>query len=462
MQPLNHPPDHQYLPFQETGIREGISRKDILIADEMGLGKTIQAIGILNNIPWGRCLIVCPASLRLNWKHELFEWLVKDTCVISIPDKTLLYPFADVTIINYDKLLKFAPDLRKCHFDVIIYDESHYLKSPSAKRTKLCFGAKKVIWGDKRIFLTGTPILNRPIELFPLLKELGIMPNWKLFVYRYCDAKEKTIWTRNGKVTTLDTSGSSHESELQEILRDKIMIRRLKSEVLTELPAKIQQIIFLPENGGIADIKKERIEFAECLKNPNLPLAIMNLSELRQINALRKVKFAKEYIDNILEQTGKVVVFAWHKVVIEEIVNELAEYKPLKITGETSLPDRDKIVKEFQSGKSRVLVGNIKAAGVGLNLTAASNVVFIEMDWTPGNNTQAEDRIHRIGQNETCHIHYLVYEDTIDAFIAKKVAEKRKTIAKILDEKAEIEKENLDIEMSKSEVWQQVQKKVLI
>jgi len=463
MSPLTSPPDKQYLPFQEIGIREGISRQHILIADEMGLGKTVEAIGILNNTEWQSCLIVCPASLRLNWKHEIQEWLIRDNCIITIPDKLLIAPFSDITIINYDKLLKFSPQLRKLTFDVVIYDESHYLKSPKAKRTKLCFGKQKVVWGRKRIFLTGTPILNRPIELFPLLMELGVITNWKYFVNRFCDAKEKTVYTKNGKVKVLDISGSNHEAELQAILRDKIMIRRLKSEVLTELPAKIQQIIFLPENGGIVGIKKERLEFAETLKNPNLPLAIMNLSELRQSNALRKVKFAKEYIDNILECQQKVVVFAWHKVVVEELVDSLKEYHPVVITGETSEKNRDKAVTEFQNGKARVIIGNIKAMGTGLTLTVASDVIFIEMDWTPGNNNQAEDRVHRIGQNETCHIHYLVYEDTVDAFIAKKVADKRKVISKILDwqennqenNKEILENNNniLDIYLSENDKW---------
>jgi SWI/SNF-related matrix-associated actin-dependent regulator 1 of chromatin subfamily A len=215
------------------------------------------------------------------------------------------------------------------------------------------------------------------------------------------------------------------------------MIRRLKKDVLPQLPAKIQQIVLLPDDGNIKNVKREKLEFAALMKEPNLALAISNLSELRQENALKKIKFAKEYIDNILEQKAKVVVFAWHKVVIDELKEVLKSYDPLIITGATAGDKRQAIVEEFQTGSGRVIVGNIKAMGTGLTLHAASDVVFLEMDWTPGMNTQAEDRIHRIGQAETCHIHYLVYADSVDAFIAKKVVKKKDVIEKILDKKGD-------------------------
>jgi len=420
----------RYFPFQKAGIMHAAHRNDSLLADEMGLGKTIQAIGILNVSMWQRVLIVTPASLRVNWKAELEEWLdIKVS--IELPNKT--FKLGNITIINYAKLGKFADELSKTHFDYAIFDESHYLKSPKAKRTKLCFGAKKVIHADRRIFITGTPILNRPIEIFPLLRELGVEKNYKRFVYQFCDAKEKVVYTKQGRVNTLDVSGSSNEDKLQEILRSTIMIRRLKKDVLPQLPAKIQQIVLLPDDGNIKNVKREKLEFAALMKEPNLALAISNLSELRQENAIKKIKFAKEYIDNILEQKQKVVVFAWHKIVIDELKEVLNSYNPLVITGSTPGDKRQSIVDEFQTGSSRVIVGNIKAMGTGLTLHAASDVVFLEMDWTPGMNTQAEDRIHRIGQDQVCHIHYLVYADSVDAFIARKVVKKKVVIEKILD-----------------------------
>ena len=422
--------------FQSSGVLEMQSRftdyDNILLADEMGLGKTIQAIQAINECRPETALIVCPASLKLNWKTELEQWLDYQVSV-SIPKSPEKFNPDHINIINYASLKKFAAILKPIKFDLVIFDESHYLKSPKANRTKLCFGCKKVINSRKRIFLTGTPILNRPIELFPLLKDCGIETNWQRYVKTFCDAKERLVYTPKGRVNVLDISGSSNEEKLQKILRSTIMIRRLKKDVLTQLPEKIQQIVFLPENGSIANVKKERLEFAETLKNPNLALAISNLSEIRQENALRKIKFAKEYIDNLLEQKSKVVIFAWHKVVIDNLLEELKGYDPVSITGSTKLEDRQKAVDEFQNGKCRVIIGNIKAMGQGLTLHAAGDVVFLEMDWTPGNNTQAEDRIHRIGQTELCHIHYLVYAETVDAYIAKKVAGKKKVIEKILD-----------------------------
>jgi len=423
-------------PFQFAGAWETISRLDyfynVLIADEMGLGKTIQAIEVINITTPIFVLIVCPASLKLNWKSELEIWLQRKRPVTVLKNPDKMVP-QHINIINYASLKKFAAVLKSIKFDLVIFDESHYLKSPKAIRTKLCFGAKKVINSESRIFLTGTPILNRPVELFPLLKDCGIQTNWKSFTSHFCDAKEKIIYTPSGRQTVLDVSGSSHEDELQDILRATIMIRRLKKDVLTQLPEKIQQIVFLPENGSIANVKKERLEFAETLEQPNLALAISNLSEIRQENALRKVKFAKEYIDNLLEQKEKVVIFAWHTCVIDELMDVLKSYRPLSITGKTPMNLRKLYVDYFQDEGNRVIIGNIKAMGQGLTLHAASDVVFLEMDWTPGNNTQAEDRIHRIGQTELCHIHYLVYADTVDAFIAKKVVAKKKVIDKILD-----------------------------
>jgi len=423
-------------PFQFAGSWEAVSRLDyfnnVLIADEMGLGKTIQAIEVINITTPVFVLVVCPASLKLNWKSELEIWLrhKRPITVLKNPDKMI--PL-HINIINYASLKKFATVLKDIKFDLVIFDESHYLKSPKAIRTKLCFGAKKVINSKSRIFLTGTPILNRPVELFPLLKDCGIQTNWKSFTHNFCDAKEKVIYTPAGRQTIMDVSGSSNENELQDILRSTIMIRRLKKDVLPQLPEKIQQIVFLPENGSIANIKKERLSFAETLKQPNLALAISNLSEIRQENALRKIKFTKEYIDNLLEQKEKVVIFAWHTCVIDELMISLKSYSPLSITGNTPMNFRKLYVDYFQDKGNRVIIGNIKAMGQGLTLHAASDVVFLEMDWTPGNNTQAEDRIHRIGQTELCHIHYLVYADTVDAYIAKKVVEKKKVIDKILD-----------------------------
>ena len=423
-------PETEYLPFQKAAIVTARGRKNILIADEMGLGKTVEAIGILNDdININKVLIVCPASLKLNWKKELEAWLVGHHNIQIIDKKFIL---GDVSIINYAKLKKYAADLNKLDFDAVIFDESHYLKSAKAIRTKLCFGSRKVIHADRRIFLTGTPILNRPIELFPLLRECGVEKNWKRFVKTFCDAKEINVWHGYGqKTTVLDVSGSSNEGQLQKILRSTIMIRRIKTDVLPQLPKKIRQIVCLPENGSIKQVKKERMQFAEAMLQPNMALSISTLSEIRRENALKKIKFAKQYIDNLLEQKEKVVIFAWHLEVIEELRKALLDYNPLIITGKTSLENRDKAVEKFQNGDNKILLGNLKAAGTGLTLTAASDVVFLEMDWTPGINNQAEDRIHRIGQNEVCHIHYLVYDGTVDAYIAKKVSEKKKVIDSI-------------------------------
>ena len=253
---IPRPTGLEYLPFQKAGIAFAIKRKNTLIADQMGLGKTIQAIGCINADPEvSKVLIICPASLKLNWQRELEKWLVNREFSIEIisGSKNDQIQEANIYIINYD-ILKKHRWLKEQNLDILIVDEAHYLKNPKTQRSREIYGYKKnniePLRAKKKLLLTGTPIVNCPIELYPLISYLGFYMEFWTYAHHYCNAHRNDYgW---------DLSGASNLGELQEKLRTTVMIRRLKEDVLTELPPKIRQVIELPANGISSYIIKEQ------------------------------------------------------------------------------------------------------------------------------------------------------------------------------------------------------------
>ncbi len=477
-----------YLPFQRAGVAYVVAHPNCIVGDEMGLGKTIQAIGRINaDDSIRRVLVVCPASLRLNWMRELQKWCVRSLSV-GIANEEL--PKTDVVILGYEGLSKFKTELRTAPYDLLIADESHYLKNPEAQRTIYALGGKESkamasarfeqamgrkpekdevverieiapIQARYRLFLSGTPILNRPIELWPILRSLGVFKSWRQYVTRYCSGHQGRFgW---------DVSGASNLDELQDILRSKCMIRRLKSQVLTELPAKRRAVIELPVNGAAETVAKENaayeaseaaladlraaVEMAKASDNPNdyseavkrladaAQVSFTEMARVRHETSLAKVPAAVAFAVDVLEGgTQKLVVFAHHHDVIDGIMAGLKDYNPVCLTGEMAPEDRQESVDRFQNDPTvRVFVGSIRAAGVGLTLTASSHVLFCELDWTPGNITQAEDRCHRIGQHNSVLIQHLVLEGSLDAKMAKALVEKTAVIDQALDVEQPIE-----------------------
>lgn len=459
-----------YLPFQRGGIAYAMSRETVLIGDEMGLGKTIQALGIINADANAKSvLIICPASLRLNWKREAEKWLVRPMTVEVAGNE---YPTADVVIINYDILKKHKDNLRIRQWDVMICDECHYLKNPKAQRTVEVLGkwdadpAKKVepINARRKIFLTGTPIVNRPVEIFTVLRSSGLpeFRSWKFFVIRYCAGH------RNGY--GWDVSGASNLEELQKKLRETLMVRRLKKDVLADLPAKRRQIIEFPANGSSGVVKAESdawtghqktmislqaaVELAKASEDraeydnavqalkEGMQVAFTEMAKLRHATALAKVPAVVEHIINNADSSGKVVLFAHHKDVIAAVESALnaCEIQNVKVTGDMGAEARQESVDRFQNEeKVKVFIGSIHAAGVGLTLTAASHVVFAELDWVPGNMSQAEDRCHRIGQTESVLVQHLVLEGSMDAEMARMLVEKQAIIDEALDKNVNLD-----------------------
>ena len=435
-----------YLPYQRAGVAYALGKRDILIGDEMGLGKTIQALGVINAKPEiERVLVVCPASLKLNWRREAQKWLVRERPVVVIDGgkKQAEIPSGPaIVIINYELLGKHHE--LGSGWDLAVFDESHYLKNGKAQRTKAALSVQS----ESRIFLTGTPILNRPVELWPILESTGVFSNWWRFTDRYCDA-EQHRWGR-------DVSGSSNLDELQTILREKIMVRRLKKDVLTDLPAKIRQSIVLDAESREekAAIKREieilrKVKAAkEALKadreNPTLrgiyTSTLGEIAEARHQTALAKLPRVAERAKELLEsgEAKKIIVFGHHLDVIRGLKEELREFFPVSLTGEDSIESRQSAVDTFQGDKKcKVFIGGIRAAGVGITLTEASTVIFAELDWTPAAMSQAEDRAHRIGQKDSVLVITPLLDGSIDAKMSEKLAEKQRIIEATMDKSEE-------------------------
>ena len=395
-----------FLPFQKEVIQyiEKTSGK-CLVAADMGLGKTLVTIGWLNAHPEIRpVIVVSPASVKLNWEIEYNKWSTNCDKVVQIENGIDAFDSGTVYIVSYDILYRLLSlrdadekdeelvitDASKCFQKIspaaIVLDECHRIKCNKTKRTK---GVRAIVKKHKPqiriIALTGTPILNKPIEIWNTLQlfDIGVFKNWVEFVKRYCDGK-KTRWG-------WDVGGASNTEELNALLKSTCMIRRTKSEVLPDLPPKRRIIIPINRKGksSIAEQTKFCFDILSSMDGETTE-QIAEVEMLRQKTVAEKLPDAIEFIEDASEQ-GKVVVFAHHKFVIDELIKKFKN--AAVITGETSIADRQREVERFQRDDScTVFIGSIRAAGEGITLTAASTVVFVEMDWTPGVMRQAEDR----------------------------------------------------------------------
>ena len=446
----------EYLPFQKAGIKYAMQRPATLIGDEMGLGKTVQVCGLINQTQPESVLIICPASLKVNWQRELERWLVNDYTIGIASGKEL--PDTQIVIINYDILNKYRTILGRRRWDLSVADEAHYIKNPKAKRSKLVVHIMQQ--SGRRVLLTGTPIVNRPAELFNLLQLLDPdrWDNFFKYAQRYCAAYQgQWGW---------DFSGSSNLGELQNILRRTVMVRRLKEDVLTDLPAKRRQVIPIPLNGYSEQVRKEKdledqyadeiaqaqndmaqADIAEDKKAYQAAVAKLRdltkvqfteMSEVRHETALLKVKDVISHVKDLMDSVDKVVVMAHHHDVIDELEAGLSEFNPVSLTGRDNQTHRQNAVDRFQTDpKCRLFIGSIQASGVGITLTAASTVVFAELDWVAGNLSQAEDRCHRIGQTDSVLVQHIVIDGSIDARMAQTVIAKQKVSDRALDENSE-------------------------
>lgn len=488
------PPGLSYMPFQRAGISYLRDHPRTILGDEMGLGKTIQVLGLINLLPEiKRILIICPASLRLNWLNEARRWLLRDFRSYVADSTDPVPPTANLVITNFEKARNpyHLDSLASRPWDFVIVDEAHFLKNPSAKRTRAILkGAwlkqplglgewelyfkrpakdpacevtqiPPLVRAPRVALLTGTPMLNKPMEIQSLAatcdpKEFG---NRKAFGNRYCAG----TYDRFGH---WDVSGASNLPELQERLRSLCMIRRLKKDVLTELPAKVRQVVMLPRNGAAGLISKEedtwrehardlydraaRVELARASGNEEQyaqeaqalreeqTTAFAALAKVRHQLALAKVPIVLEHARSAIESSGKVLIFGHHRDVLEALLAGLKEHNPVLLYGGMSIEKKEHAVETFQTNpECKAFLGSISAAGVGLTLHAAHVVIFAELDWVPANLTQAEDRAHRIGQNESVLVQHLVFDGSLDARMAHKIIEKQAMADMALDAPAE-------------------------
>lgn len=434
------PNGKQLRSYQKAGVEWCLSRKVSLIGDEPGLGKTIQAIGVMNCLNPARTLVLCPSIVKLNWGEEIRAWGVGSHDIdIVYGTKHIISKEAKVVICNYDLLVyeDIHVQMRGMDIDLLIADESHVLKNDKAKRTLSVLNRENGIAhrAKKVILMTGTPILNRPIELYPTLKALSpqtIAPYSDKFSYgrRFCNLHE----TRFG----WDFSGASNLDDLSRRLRSTLMIRRLKKDVLQELPAKTHQIIcFEPDKKTSKLVKKDQEILKSEIRKKKFSQSADNEKSFmaeRQEMALAKMDVAIDHIENTLESVDKLVIFAYHRSVIQALETRLKDYGVAVIQGGVSPEKRQKVKDAFQHGKStRILIGQIEAAGVGITLTAAHNIIFVEFPWNPGLLDQCIDRCHRMGQKEAVNAQFLCVKGSIDEHMLRLIYDKEETLDKTLN-----------------------------
>ncbi|CAL5199087.1 unnamed protein product [Lathyrus oleraceus] len=446
------------LPFQRDGIRFILQHGcRAFLADEMGLGKTLQAIAVAACVQdsWP-VLVLTPSALRLQWASMIQQWLNIPSSdilvvlsqsggsnrggfnVVSPPSvKNSIHLDGLFNIISYDMVAKLQNTLMESDFKVVIADESHFLKNAQAKRTTTSLPVIKK--AKYAILLSGTPALSRPIELFKQLEALypDVYKNVHEYGNRYC----------KGGVFGLYQGASNHE-ELHNLMKATSMIRRLKKDVLSELPVKRRQQVFL--DLADKDMKQINILFRELER---VKLKIKAASSQEEVESLKfaeknlinkiytdsaeaKIPAVLDYLGTVIEAGCKFLIFAHHLSMIDAIHEFLLKKKVgcIRIDGGTPSGSRQQLVTEFQEKDSiKAAVLSIKAGGVGLTLTAASTVLFAELSWTPGDLIQAEDRVHRIGQVSSVNIYYLLANDTVDDIMWDVVQSKLDNLGQMLD-----------------------------
>lgn len=454
MTELKHNLKVEPYPYQKEGIRAGLEWRRFLIGDEPGLGKTLQSIGVVDCADAYPCLVVCPSSLKINWQREFEKFtdkkaLVLDNSVATTWPYLLKMRMHHVAIVNYESLRKFfvwdvkvrrgqpfrlkdvvfCPDIQL--FKSIIIDESHRVKDPSAQQTIFARGiAEGKEW---RILLSGTPVVNRPADLIAQLSIMGRLPEF--------GGRSKFLATYGGGDISKELRNNNDDEprnldQLSAELYSRCMIRREKAKVLTQLPDKTRTDLYVEisnrEEYDVAenDLLKYLYDYTKCtdaeIRRKMRMEALVKFMTLRSLSAKGKVKQAIDFTRTFLANDKPLILFCS----LHEIVDELKKAFPdaVTVTGRDSMMMKQAAVDAFQSGKAKLIICSIKAAGVGLTLTASSNVAFVEFPWTYADCCQCEDRAHRIGQKDNVTCYYLIGRKTID-HVLYNIIHQKKSIA---------------------------------
>lgn len=465
-------------PYQREGIAYGLDKKRLIIGDEPGLGKTLQSIGIVDTADAYPCLVICPSSLKINWQREFEKFTGKKALVLDNSTRTtwpylLKMAMYHVAVVNYESLRKFFVWDIKCQqgqsgacsgyaerslgsfgekikggksfrlkdvvfcphirmFRSIIIDESHRVKDPAAQQTIF---TKGITTGKEWIILlSGTPVVNRPEDLVAQLSIMGRLQEFggrTKFMADYCtDPKDKKA------------EPAIPLSVLSDTLYANCMIRREKAKVLPQLPDKTRVDLYvdisnMPEyNLAAADLAAYLSQYTGCtdweIRRKMRMEALVRFMTLRKLATLGKVAQAVDFIRTFLENGKKLIVFCS----LHEVVDQLLKFFPkaVTVTGRDTAANKQASVDAFQNNPDTMLIiCSIKAAGVGLTLTASSNVAFIELAWTYADCCQCEDRAHRIGQKDNVTCYYLLGRGTIDQTVYSLIHRKKSIAAEIMN-----------------------------
>lgn len=432
--------------YQREGIAYAVEHKRCIMGDEQGLGKTVEAIGVLTVTQALPALVICPASLKVNWQRELRKFGGLNAIILNDDNRRTWQRFfemkrqdgkmfADVAIVNYESLKKFFVakirregkftlksvdfDPRKDIFRSIIIDESHKCKNVQTQQSKFVQG---IAAGKEYILaLTGTPVVNNNEDLIQQLRILGRLEDfggYSKFMGRYCAGLNK----------------SSHVKELNYYLRKICFVRRQKKDVLTQLPAKTRSYLVteIDNKKEYKDAERDIINYLRKYQDADddkiqrtIRGAIMvKMGILKQISARGKVEGAKEIIHNIIDGGQKLIVFCFLKEVVQALKQEFRQ--AVTVTGDDNTQQKQHAVDKFQTDeKCKLIILNYRSGGTGLTLTAASNVLFVEFPWTSADCVQAEDRAHRNGQKNAVNCVYLLGDGTIDEYMYNLIQTKK-------------------------------------
>jgi SWI/SNF-related matrix-associated actin-dependent regulator of chromatin subfamily A-like protein 1 len=407
----------QLFPHQQEAKLFLLSRRRAILADQPRVGKTLPtAAAALENLP---ALIVCPAIAKTVWEAA-FSKLAPKTSVHVVNGKKGAAEInsADITIINYDVLQYGVTQVDR--YNTLVLDECHRIKNPKAARTKAAMLAMKKI--GHVYALSGTPIPNRPIELWPILHGLGIYRGgWYDFAARYAK-----MWAAPWG---LDTSGASNLPELKELMKPHVL-RRKKEDIFKDYKEpQVSLITFdLP-----SDKREQGFDADALVANPNALLAFEGLAEVMREAGMRKVSAASEFIDDLLQAGEPVVVFAHHKDVVTELQDKLKEHKPVIVVGDTTRLKRDMAIESFQAGKTKLIIGNIAAMSEGVDLSAADTIVFVECTWSTSALEQASSRVENINKSGIPPVIYiLTIKASLDHTVLAKVLKKLNIVNQII------------------------------